>query len=85
MILLMSVSGGYTMFPYLFISSVQSLSCVQLFVTPQTAACQAYLSFTISQSLLKLVSIESVIPPNHPTLCCPLLLNQYSDVEGTSA
>ena len=45
---------------------VQSLSCVRLFVTPWTAACQASLSFTISQSLLKLMSIESVMPPNHP-------------------
>ena len=53
---------------------VQSLSHVQLFVTPWTAAHQASLSFTISQSLLKLMSIELVMPPNHPNLCCPLLL-----------
>ena len=51
---------------------VQSLSCVQLFETPWTAAHQASLSFTISQSLLKLKSIESVMPSNHLILCCPL-------------
>ena len=50
------------------------LSCVQLFVTPWTAACQASLSFTISQSVLKLMSIESVMPSSHLTLCHPLLL-----------
>ena len=44
---------------------VQSLSCVQLFATPWTAACQASLSFTVSWSLLKLMSIESVMPSNH--------------------
>ena len=53
---------------------VQSLSCVQLFVNPWTAALQASLSFTISQSLLKLMSIESVMPSNHLILCRPLLL-----------
>ena len=53
---------------------VQLLSCVQLFVTPGTAARQASLSFTISLSLLKLMSIESVIPSNHLILCHPLLL-----------
>ena len=53
---------------------VQSLSCVQIFVTPWTAACQASLSFTISRSLLKLISIESVIPTNHLVLCHPLPL-----------
>ena len=56
------------------LSSVQSLSHVQLFVTPWTAACQAFLSITNSQSLLKLVSIESVMPSNHLILCRPLLL-----------
>ena len=55
-------------------NSVQSLSCVRLFVTPWTAASQASLSITISRSLLKLMSIESVMPFNHPILCCPLLL-----------
>ena len=53
---------------------VQSLSCVQLFQTPWTAAHQASLSFTISHSLLKLMSIESVMPSNHFILCHPLLL-----------
>ena len=47
---------------------------LQLFVTPWTAACQTSWSFTISQSLLKLVSIESVMPSNHLILCHPLLL-----------
>ena len=55
-------------------SSVQSLSCVLLFVTPWTIACQASLSITNSQSLLKLMSIESVMPSNHLILCRPLLL-----------
>ena len=53
---------------------VQLLSRVQPFVTPWTAACQASLSFTISQSLLKLLPIELVMPSNHLVLCCPLLL-----------
>ena len=47
---------------------VQLLSCVQLFATPWTVACQASLSFTISRSLLKLMSIESVIESVHPTI-----------------
>ena len=55
-------------------SSVQSLSRAWLFVTPWTAACQASLSFTNSQSLLKLMSIELVTPSNHLILCHPLLL-----------
>ena len=55
-------------------SSVQSLSRVQLFVTPWTAALQASLSITNSQSLLKPMSIESVMPSNHLILCHPLLL-----------
>ena len=53
---------------------VQLLSRVQLFVTPWAAAHQASLSFTISQSLLKLMSTESAMPSNHLILCCPLLL-----------
>ena len=53
---------------------VQSLSCVQLFATPWTAACQGFLSFTISRSLLKLMSIGSMMPSNHLILCLPLLL-----------
>ena len=55
-------------------SSVQSLSHVQLFVTPWTAACQASLSIATSWSLLKLMSIKSVFPYYHLILCCPLLL-----------
>ena len=54
--------------------SVQSLSRVQLFVTPWTAARQASLSITNSRSLFKLTSIESVMPSNHLILCHPLLL-----------
>ena len=54
--------------------SIQSFSCVQLFVTPWTAARQAFLSITNSQSLLKFVSIESVTPCNHLILCHPHLL-----------
>ena len=54
--------------------SVQSLSHVWLFATPWTAARQASLSFTNYQSLLKLMTIELVIPSNHLILCCPLLL-----------
>ena len=56
------------------LSSVQSLSHVRLFATPWTAACQASLSITNSQSLLKLMSIESVMPSNHLILCHPLFL-----------
>ena len=56
------------------ISSVQSLSCVRLFVTPWTAACQASLLITNSWSLLKLMSTVSVMPSNHLILCHPLLL-----------
>ena len=59
---------------HLKISSVQSLSCVQLFATPWTAACQASLSITNSQNSLKLMSIKLVMPSNHLILCCPLLL-----------
>ena len=56
------------------VSSVQSLSCVQLFVTPWTEAHQASLPITNSRSLLKFMSIESVMPSNHLNLCHPLLL-----------
>ena len=52
----------------------QLLSLIRFFVTPWTAACQVSLSFTISWSLLKLMSSESVMPSNHLILCCPLLL-----------
>ena len=57
-----------------FFSSVQLLSRVRLFATPWTAAHQASLSITNSQSLLKLTSIELVMPSNHFILCCTLLL-----------
>ena len=55
-------------------SSIQSLSHVRLFATPWTAAHQASLSITNSQSPLRLMSIKSVMPFNHLILCCPLLL-----------
>ena len=55
-------------------SSVQSLSCIQLFVTPWTAACQGFLSIANSPSLLKLMSIELMMPTNYLILCRPLLL-----------
>ena len=58
----------------LWLSSVQSLSRVRLFVTPWIAACQASLSILNSWSLLKLMSIEPVMPSNHLILCHPLLL-----------
>ena len=63
-----------SMIPIHQFSSVQSLSCVQLFATPWTAAHQASQSITNSRSLLKLMSIESVMPSNHLILCRPLLL-----------
>ena len=56
------------------ISSVQLLSCVRLLTTPGTTAHQASLSITNSRSLLKLMSIELVMPSNHLVLCCILLL-----------
>ena len=59
---------------YFLVQSIQSLSHVQLFATPWTAACQPSLSITNSQSLFKLMCIESVMPFNHLILCCPLLL-----------
>ena len=54
------------------VSSVQFISYVQLFATPWTAVCQASLFITNSRSLLKLMSIELVMPSNHLILCCPL-------------
>ena len=69
------------LYPYLlnlkvwrWFGSVQSLSGVQLFATPWAAACQASLSIANFRSLLKLMSIESVMPSNHLILHCPLLL-----------
>ena len=71
-----SVSGGHPpkARTFVVVVIVRSLSCVRLFVTPWTATCQASLSFTISRSLLKLMSVESVMPSNHLILCRPLLL-----------
>ena len=68
------------------ICSVHSLTCVQLFVTSWTAARQASLSITKSQTLLKLMSIESVMPSNHLILCPPLLLlpSIFSSIRGFS-
>ena len=65
---------------------VQSLSHVQLFSSPWTAAHQASLSFTVSQSLLKLMSIESVMPSNHLILCLSLLLlpSTLPSIRGSS-
>ena len=57
--------------PEEILSSVQLLSRIQLFVTPRTAALQASLSITNSRSLLKLMSIKSVVPSNHLILCRP--------------
>ena len=59
---------------------VQSLSCVRLFATPWTTVCQASLSFTISWSLLKLMSIESVMPSNHLILCRLLLPSVFPSI-----
>ena len=53
---------------------IQSLSCVGLFATPWTVARQATLSFTISQNLLKFMSLELMMPCKHLILCCPFLL-----------
>ena len=68
----------------IFMVVVQSLSCVQLFVTPRTAAHQASLSFTVSQSLLTFMSIELVMLSNHLIPCHPLPftfnLSQYQDL-----
>ena len=73
-----AVSHHWGMLPCFFqhcpLVVVQLLNCVQLFVTPLTAARQASLSFTVSLSLLKHMSIESVMTSSHLILCCPLLL-----------
>ena len=65
---------------HLLFVAVQSLSHVRLFAIPWTAARQAPLSFTISQSLLKLMSIELVMPSNHLILCCPLLPSIFPSI-----
>ena len=69
-----SLPGPHLCCPRIKFNSVQSLSHVQLFATPWTAIHQASLSITNSQSLLKLISIESMMPSNHLILCHPLLL-----------
>ena len=61
----------YAFFCLCFVLVVQSVSCVWLFAVPWTIACQASLSFTISWSLLKLMSIESTMTSNHLILCHP--------------
>ena len=66
--------------------AVQSLSHIQLLVTPWTAALQAFPSFTISCSLLRFMSIESMMPSNHLILCRPLLLlPSYFPASGSFA
>ena len=66
--------SGRELRSHIVVAVVQLLSQVRLFATPWTVASQASLFFTISQSLLKLMSIESVMPSNHLILCYPLLL-----------
>ena len=67
--------GQLSMYTLIFsqFNSCQSFSRVQLFETPWTTSCQASLSITNSWSLLKFMSIKSVMPPNHFVLCCPFL------------
>ena len=73
--LILCQSRGFPVtFSLVQFSSIQSLSHVQFFVTPWTAPPQTSLSITNSQSLLKLMSIELVIPSSHPILCLPFLL-----------
>ena len=68
------------------IRSVQSIGPVRLFVTPWTATCQASLSITISQSLLKLMSTKLVVPSNHLIFCRPfLLLSSIFPASGSSS
>ena len=76
-----SLNSGFFRF-----CSVQLLSHVQLFATPWTAAGQASLSITNSWSLLKLMSVESVMPSNHLILCHPLLLSPsiFPSIRGFS-
>ena len=74
------VSKIYSVFNFFTFAEIKQIVVVQLvshgllFVIPWTAACEASLSITISQSLLKLMSFESVIPSNHLILCHPLIL-----------
>ena len=78
---LISLSSCSWIYPRLFV--VQLLRRVQLFATPWTAACQASLSFTISWSLLKLMSFELVMPSNHLILCCPFSWLQSFPTSGS--
>ena len=71
---LAAAAAAWTLLSFLFFVVVQSVSLVWLIVTPWTAACQASLSFTVSRSLLKLISIELMMPSNHLILCHPLIL-----------
>ena len=66
-----------------YVVVVQSVSPVRLFATPWTATRQAFLSFTVSQSLLKLMSIESMMPSNHLILCRPLFLLESFPASGS--
>ena len=79
LLLLLFLNSSFSLFPCNLMiifqfSSVQSLSHVQLFATPQTVACHVSLSITNSRSLLELMSIELVMSSNHLILCRPLLL-----------
>ena len=71
------ISGWFKHIIFLMHFIVQSLSCAQLLVAPWTAACQASLSFTVSQSLHKIMAIELVMLSNHLILCCLLLLQSF--------
>ena len=71
---LFQIKGNVFFFPFLFMVVVQPLSHVRLFVTPWTAACQISLSFTVFQTFLRFMSIESVMPFKHLILSHPLLL-----------
>ena len=73
-IIFIAIVGNKSSFKYNIFCCCCSVTCVQLFVSPWTAACQASLSFTISWSLLKLMSVQSVIPSIHLILYWPLLL-----------
>ena len=79
-------STSFFLFNSVQFSSVQSLSCVWLFATPWTAACQSPLSITNSRSLLKLMSITLVMSSNHLILCHPLLLllSVFPSIRGFS-
>ena len=65
---------SFCLYRWVVVVVAQSLSCIQLFGIPWTAACQASLSYIISHSLLKLMSLESVMPSNNFILCYPPLL-----------